>query len=103
MTSKDYNFVNGIIKCPKCGCEYNIDEIFVPGALTGRSHRVIKNEDGKILYIDYLSEDDKPDYTERYKCDNCDCDFTVEAKITFATKPVATAEDFQNESVSLLD
>lgn len=101
MISKDLQ--NNIIKCPNCGCEYNIDEIFVPSSLVGKSHRVIKNEEGKILYIDYVSEDDKPDYTERYKCDNCDTDFVVEAKITFTSKLLSAAEDFQNESVSLLD
>lgn len=101
MISKDLQ--NNIIKCPNCGCEYNIDEIFIPGSLVGKSHRVIKNEDGKILYIDYLSEDDKPDYTERYKCDQCDSEFTVEAKITFSTKSLAVSDNFQNESVSLLD
>lgn len=92
-----------IIKCPKCGCEYTVAEIFVPESLTGRSHRVIKDALGKVLYVDYLDDEDRPDYVEHYQCDNCDTKFVVEAQMTFKTKLESEVLDFQNESVSLLD
>jgi len=91
-----------IIKCPYCGYEYTIDEIFVKGELIGQSHRRIKDPLGKILAVDYGDEENEPQLIEHYICDGCNKEFEIEATITCKSRAVDETLDFQNESVSLL-
>lgn len=103
MMCFDANKKGMIIKCPYCGYEYTIDEIFVKGELIGQSHRRVKDTFGKILAVDYGDEENEPQLIEHYICDGCDKEFVVEATINCKTKPIDEAVDFKNESVSLLD
>lgn len=67
-----------IIKCPKCGAEYHLSEIFYPYSLTGKAVKLVKDEEaGKIIHI----EEEEPSYSETYCCDKCGCNFKVTAKV----------------------
>lgn len=99
--SEEKNVVK-TIRCPKCGYEYTPDEIFLPSELMGQSHRRTKDALGKVLYVDYLEDDDKPKFTEHFECENCGTAFVVEATVNYKSKLEDEALDFKNDSVSLL-
>ena len=40
-----------IIKCPKCGYEYLASEIFYPDDLLGGSTDILRDENGKIIFL----------------------------------------------------
>lgn len=67
------------IKCPKCGWEYHVSEIFYPYSLTGKASNIVRSEEGKILYMNC----EEPELEETFCCENCDHEFTVKAKVTF--------------------
>lgn len=71
-------FKNLIIKCPHCGCEYHLAEIFMPTDIIGEPHDIVRDEDENIIYF----EDTKLDSVQTYECYNCNTKFTVEAYIT---------------------
>lgn len=87
---------NIIIKCPKCGQEYLMEEIYYPQEFFGYPLNIIRDEKGKIIY--YSNESINP--VETYTCDNCDCKFEVTAKITFDTKICDSDNEF---TMSLYD
>lgn len=92
---------NWIVKCPKCGAEFHLSEIALPGELLGKpkSNGIIKDPLDKIVYLDWEEE---PTTTFEYCCENCDTEFNVE--VTLIAKAVAKPEeeDFSNLETSLL-
>lgn len=88
-----------IIKCPHCGYEYLIDEIFMPSDLMGKSTGIIRDALGKILYSEYKEE---PIMTQSYICDHCNRQFVVEATLTLKEKEEEEEKDFSQPYVSLL-
>jgi len=75
---------NDIIKCPHCGHEYFPGEIYLPKALVGQPKNVVKDSNGMIISYEGTS----PDLKEKYNCDNCKKDFSIEATLTFKTSEV---------------
>lgn len=102
MTATEKTIKNAIT-CPYCGHQYIPSEIYTKGELVGGSCNVIKDAIGKILYLDYQTEDAEPQYVEEYICDSCNKPFSIEATLTFKSKPVDEALDFSETSASLLD
>ena len=91
-----------LIKCPHCGWEYVPAEILYPENLTGKPTSVVRDALGKIIYVGY-EEGQKPDFHEKYICDNCGQQFVVETDLVCKTMKEEEALDFQNQSTSLLD
>ena len=87
-----------IIKCPHCGAQYTLDEIYISKYLTGKSATVVKDALGKILYIDF---EEQPDLSEKFNCEYCNKDFNVTLNITATSKKVEDEIDFSNNVVSL--
>lgn len=69
---------NVIFKCPKCGMEYAIGEVFYPDDLLGIPRNVIRDDNGKIIFI----EGKKPVLEEDWECEKCGCDFKVRLDIS---------------------
>lgn len=61
------------IKCPNCGSEYLISEIFYSDDLLDNPEVIIRDEENKIL--DIIGE--KATYKEEYTCDFCNTPFEV--------------------------
>lgn len=70
---------NWVIKCPHCGAEYVLCEIFYPEDLVKQTKELIKDEEGKIIFI---RDDITPETIESYICDHCDKAFKIKAKIS---------------------
>ena len=90
------------IKCPHCGYEYHPGELFLPGELIGQPNQILRDQEGKIVYVDY------PEYKELttktdYICDKCNKPFIVEATVTYKSSEQEEALDFNTQETSLLD
>ena len=81
---------NIIIKCPHCGAEYTLEEIFYPEDLFSTIRTCTKDSDGKILHVDFI---EKATLSQTYCCDFCDKEFTTTLTVT----PETTKDDFFEE------
>ena len=63
-----------IIKCPKCGYEYLAFEIFYPDDLLGGSTDILRDENGKIIF---LGNGKEPSLETEWECEHCGCTFKV--------------------------
>lgn len=83
-----------LVKCPDCGREYTLDEIFIPNSLVGKTKEVMRTTEGKIDYIQY---EVTPDLDEKYICDKCGATLVfhanIDVSVTKATKK--TKEPFK--------
>ena len=82
-----------IIECPHCGHEYLPSEIFIPKYFFGTPENIERNENGKLVSYEGTSVD----LFELYRCDSCDKEFRVVAKLqltTEATFPGYFEEDY---------
>lgn len=82
-----------IVKCPKCGYEYIASEIFYPEDILGKVKNVVRDDSGKIIFI----EGDYPELIEEWQCDKCDTNFKVKLSITseiIYDKNLDFSEDF---------
>lgn len=70
-----------VITCPNCGKEYLPAEIFVPKMFFGNPEVISRDCDEKIISFSGSSMD----LTESYRCDSCDKEFNVTAKVSFET------------------
>lgn len=62
------------IKCPNCGCEYTLAEVFIPEEYFGRPLEVERDATtGRIR--NYFGKGN--DFEETYMCDRCDTTFKV--------------------------
>lgn len=89
---------NIIIKCPHCGAEYTLDEIFLPKSFFGRSSTVTKDALGHILYVEW---EENPDLSETYNCDFCKKDFDTTLDVKTKSNKVEEILDFSKDSVSI--
>ena len=87
-----------IISCPKCGYQYLPSEIFVPSAFFGKPVFIRRDVDGDIQ--SYSGKES--DYTEIYKCDNCNTSFKITATLDFKTE-IHAPTDFENLHETKLD
>ena len=53
------------ITCPHCGAEYCVSEIFYPDDLTGKVRSVIKDDTGKIMFLD----EEEPELEQTFCCE----------------------------------
>lgn len=83
-----------LIKCPHCGAEYLVEEIFMGEDVIG-TRMPIKDEDGKILHID----GDEPTYSAEYICDKCDTKFI--AKLNISVDSVTEIKDTWDEEYTV--
>lgn len=67
-----------IIRCPKCGYEYLASEIFYPEDLLGKSTDIIRDDNGKIIF---LGNGEEPELTENWECEHCGCEFQAKLNI----------------------
>lgn len=81
-----------VIKCPKCGREYLVEEIFLPEDFLGTSDNVVRDDNGVI--IDKNGDD--ASLVEEYCCDNCGCNFEVTATVDFEVNPIE--DNFDEET-----
>ena len=83
------------IKCPVCGYEYVVSEIFIPKYLLGNPKLIERDNEGKIdVYVG-----DEQDLVEEYTCDNCSTAFKVRANITFDVE-VLENKTFNDEYIT---
>lgn len=82
------------ITCPHCGTQYLLEEIFMEEDLIGKRYNIIKDNNGKIISMEGCG----PSMHEDYCCDNCGCNFRVEASLDFTTSEIK--DDFEEESVT---
>lgn len=88
-----------IIKCPKCGREYLLSEIFYPDEFFGHPSNIIKDEEGKIIHI----KGKDMNLTETYSCDSCGCEFKVEVSLSTKVEENKDIVDFDVEYTSKID
>lgn len=94
------NVAKTIIKCPHCGYEYTLEELFVKEDIFGWPQDIIRDPLGKILYVGY-KDNEEPEYKTKYICDHCDKPFIAELKISVNTYKEDEELDFSNTTVSL--
>lgn len=70
-----------VIKCPKCGYEYTVSEIYLKDSLTGTTLLADRDSAGHIINI----VGTEPDLNEEYVCDNCNTIFNIKADLSFTT------------------
>ena len=92
-----------IIECEHCKAQYLVGEIFMPGALIGKPVEVVKDSLGKIIYVDYKSEDNVPCKTEQFVCEYCGKPFVLNAELSVKTAKEAPERDFSSPYVPLID
>ena len=68
---------NIIIKCPKCGYEYLASEIFYPDDILGDSRDILRDDNGKIIFLDGK----EPNLEEDWECENCGCNFKAKLEM----------------------
>lgn len=90
------------ISCPHCHAQYFPGELYMPGALIGQPPEIVKDSLGKVIYVDYLKEENMPNMAESYICDYCNKPFIVEATVTYKASKEAPEKDFSTQYVSLL-
>jgi len=69
-------------KCPKCGAEYTVSEIFLPGQIIGKPIEILKDDFGKIIFISGA----KPELTEGWTCDICNTYFKFKVNISLESQ-----------------
>ena len=74
-----------LVRCPKCGYEYTLAEIFFPDDLLGNPINITRDNSGHIEFI----EGKMPELTETYDCVNCG--------ITFKTRLMMTTSSSYNK------
>lgn len=94
------NLPKTIIKCPHCGAEYTLDEVFYPSDICGFPRDIVKDPTGRILYVGNW-KGEEPSYKENFTCEYCGKPFNVELKITTTTTKEDEALDFSNLTSSL--
>lgn len=80
---------NLYIKCPKCGREYTINEIFMDEDFLGTQHHIIKDEEGKIIGFD----GEEPLFEEEFECDECNTKMHLKANVTIKVDSVQVEDD----------
>ena len=65
--------IEKVITCPRCGYQYLPAEIYVPNSFFGSPKYIKRNISGEIQSV----SGKESDYTETYKCDNCNTSFKV--------------------------
>jgi len=96
----DNNLPKTIIKCPHCGYEYTLEELFLASDILGKPRDLVRDPLGKILYCGW-EEDSEPEYKTKYICDHCNKIFNAELKITAVATKEDEAVDFTNLTTSL--
>ena len=91
-----------VVKCPHCGYEYHLSEIYFPEDFIGHPDQIIKDALGKILYVDY-EEEHSPALEAKYVCDGCGKPFVVTLSMSVKSEEESKELDFSEEYVSLLD
>ena len=71
---------NDFISCPCCGMEYLPEEIYLPFKFFGNPKNILK-DNGKILSY----ENQSLDTNEKFICDGCGKEFSIDCKIQFTT------------------
>ena len=94
---KKENYIT--VKCPHCGAEYTLDELFMPNSLLGKTKNIIKDPSGKIIGIEWLEPQDT---TENYICDYCDKSFDVILDLKARTALPDEEDDFSTDITSLI-
>ena len=84
-----------IIKCPHCGAEYLPEEIFYPDSVFNKNLKVVRDEEGKIVF----TNEDSFDLSESFECEHCGKEFIVESKVTFETHAVKEKSLFEEETI----
>lgn len=102
MKQEENNSKYLLIKCPYCGWEYVPAELFNPTDLEGKPEDLLKDNLGKVLYVDY-HKNYSPCQVTRYICDGCGKPFVVEPTVTYKVKKEAKELDFSTTTSSLLD
>lgn len=93
------NVPKTIIKCPHCGHEHLLEEVFYEDDIIGMPTDVVRDPIGKILYVSWNG--DAPTYKETYCCDHCGKPFIAELKIVATAYKEEEALDFSNLTSSL--
>ena len=92
------------ITCPFCKAQYFPGEIFMPGALLGHPSEVVRDDTGKIIFVDFHEENKLPTARETFVCEYCHQPFDVEAGyISYKAKESAPETNFKQEYVPLID
>lgn len=82
-----------IIKCPKCGREYLLAEIYYPEDLTGKPQNIIKDENGKIISYSGIPSTKNQEFI----CDSCNSKFSINCNIEVST--TLQKDDFEEEYI----
>lgn len=86
------------IRCPKCGYEYHPSEIFIPTAVIGKPHFIERDNNGCITNVIA----DNTDYTESYRCDNCNNLFSITMKCDYEIEAVSEMKDCSSDYTTKL-
>lgn len=87
MTKKE-----DFIKCPNCGWEYTLAEIFYPKYVLGNPKDIERTSDGKI--VEYYGH--SPELEETYKCDNCSCSFKTHLAFSHTSELLHTSNELED-------
>lgn len=74
---------SNIIKCPHCGYEYHVAEIFYPDEIVGKPENIVRFNTEIISFMD---DSIKP--TAYFTCDNCNKDFKVTTSIKYEVEKI---------------
>lgn len=89
-----------IVKCPHCGWEYLLGEVYYPENTIGQPSNIIRDPLGKILYEEY-EDGNKPLAEDKFVCENCDRPFIVELTTTVKVRAEEPELDFTEKTVQL--
>lgn len=70
------------IKCPKCGYEYFVGEIFFSEDLLGTPTNIIRDKNGNII----SSQGELPSFKQEFECDHCGAMLSLKANLKVSTE-----------------
>ena len=84
-----------IIKCPVCGAEYLPEEIFYPDSVFNKNLKVVRDEEGKIVFF---NKNESFNLEEEFECEHCGTLFRVKGDTKFKVEALKE-EIFEEETV----
>lgn len=89
----------GLVKCPNCGYEYTVPEVFFVEDIFGKPTNIIRDDAGEIILV----EGETPRNTEQFTCDKCGCVFTAKVNHQVTTKTYLFPRDEDEVVIDLKD
>ena len=87
------------IRCPHCGYEYLLSEIFDTEDVLGTPSNIMRDDDGKIIFV----EGEQPITKQVWCCDKCGSKFQVSVDLSTWESALYPSKDEEEDFVLNLE